>query len=117
YEIHMGRTVGERFTSPFCIEDRADAPVTGNGDLEGAMDASGSVMGTYIHGLFHNGELRGAMLQELARRKGVTLPEVTAEMDQDREYDKLADWVRSSIDMDLVYRVSGLSRDYDAAGD
>ncbi|MCI0830629.1 MAG: cobyric acid synthase [Chloroflexi bacterium] len=117
YEIHMGRTVGERFTSPFCIEDRADAPVTGNGDLEGAMDASGGVMGTYIHGLFHNGELRGAMLRELARRKGVTLPEVTAEMDQDREYDKLADWVRSSIDMDLVYRVSGLSRDYDAAGD
>ena len=117
YEIHMGRTVGEGFTSPFCIEDRADTPVTGNGDLEGAMDASGGVMGTYIHGLFHNGELRGAMLRELARRKGVSLPEVTAEMDQDREYDKLADWVRSSIDMDLVYRVSGLSRDYDAAGD
>jgi len=27
----------------------------------------------------------------------------------------LADWVRSSLDMDLVYRLSGLSRDYDAA--
>ena len=26
-----------------------------------------------------------------------------------------ADWVRSSLDMDLVYRVSGISRDYDAA--
>jgi adenosylcobyric acid synthase len=115
YEIHMGRTVGEGFSPPFRIEDRADVPVTGSGEFDGAIDASGSVMGTYIHGLFHNGELRGAMLQELARRKGVSLPDVTNELDLDREYDKLADWVRSSLDMDLVYRVSGLSRDYNAA--
>ena len=115
YEIHMGRTVGEGFSPPFRIEDRGDVPVTGAGDLDGALDASGSVMGTYIHGLFHNGELRTAMLNELARRKGVSLPDLTNELDLDREYDKLADWVRSSLDMDLVYRISRLSRDYDAA--
>ncbi len=115
YEIHMGRTVGEGISPPFRIEDRADVPVEGAGELDGALDASGSVMGTYIHGLFHNGELRTAMLKELARRKGVSLPDVTNELDLDREYDKLADWVRSSLDMDLVYRMSGLSRDYDAA--
>ena len=115
YEIHMGRTVGEGSSPPFRIEDRGDVPVTGAGDLDGALDASGSVMGTYIHGLFHNGELRTAMLNELARRKGVSLPDLTNELDLDREYDKLADWVRSSLDMDLVYRISRLSRDYDAA--
>ena len=115
YEIHMGRTVGQGFTPTFLIEDRADVAVTGSGDPEGALDATGSVLGTYIHGLFHNSELRGAMLQELARRKGVSLPDATAGVDLDREYDKLADWVRSSLDMDLVYRLSGLSRDYDAA--
>ena len=115
YEIHMGRIVGEGFSPPFRIEDRGDVPVTGAGDLDGALDASGSVMGTYIHGLFHNGELRTAMLNELARRKGVSLPDLTNDLDLDREYDKLADWVRSSLDMDLVYRISGLSRDYDAA--
>ena len=115
YEIHMGRTVGDGISPPFRIEDRADVPVDGAGELDGALDASGSVMGTYIHGLFHNGELRTAMLNELARRKGVSLPDVTNELDLDREYDKLADWVRSSLDMDLVYRMSGLSRDYDAA--
>ena len=115
YEIHMGRTVGEGISPPFRIEDRADVPVDGAGELDGALDASGSVMGTYIHGLFHNGELRTAILNELARRKGVSLPGVTNELDLDREYDKLADWVRSSLDMDLVYRMSGLSRDYDAA--
>jgi len=115
YEIHMGRTVGQGFTPTFLIEDRADAAVTGSGDPEGALDATGSVLGTYIHGLFHNSELRGAMLQELARRKGVSLPDAIAGVDLDPEYDKLADWVRSSLDMDLVYRLSGLSRDYDAA--
>ena len=115
YEIHMGRTVGEGFAAPFRIEDRADAPVTEADCMEGAMDSSGSVLGTYIHGLFHNGGLRDAMLRELARRKGVTLPDSSSELDMDREFDKLADWVRSSIDMDLVYRISGLSREYDAA--
>ena len=111
----MGRTVGEGFSPPFRIDDRADVPVTATGDMEGALDSSGSVMGTYIHGLFQNGGLRGAMLQELARRKGVTLPSSASDSDLDGEYDKLADWVRSSIDMNLLYRVSGLSRDYDAA--
>ncbi|MDE0719278.1 MAG: cobyric acid synthase [Dehalococcoidia bacterium] len=115
YEIHMGRTIGEGFSPPFLIQDRADVPVGGDGDLEGAIDASGSVMGTYIHGLFLNPELRGAMLAELGRRKGVSLPDVTTENNLDREYDKLADWIRSSIDMDLIYQMSGLSRKYNAA--
>ena len=115
YEIHMGRTVGESFSPPFRIEDRADVPVTEADALDGALDASGSVMGTYIHGLFHNTELRGAMLGELARRKGVALPDAIYDSDLDREFDKLADWVRSSMDMDLIYRVSGLNREYDAA--
>jgi adenosylcobyric acid synthase len=115
YEIHMGRTVGEGVSAAFRIEDRADAPVSSGGDSEGAIDASGSVMGTYIHGLFHNGELRNAMLKELARRKGVSLPDTGDVLDMDREYDKLADWVRASMDMDLIYRSSGLSRDYNAA--
>ena len=111
----MGRTIGEGISRPFLIEDRADVPVIGNGDLEGALDASGSVMGTYIHGLFHNREFTTEILKELARRKGVSLPDTSSDLDLDREYDKLADWVRSSINMDLIYRVSGLSLDYHAA--
>ena len=35
----------------------------------------------------------------------------------DQEFDKLADWVRSSLDMDLIYRMTGLTRDFEAAGD
>ena len=108
YEIHMGRTVGEGYIPPFAVTDRADAPVTSATALDGAMDSSGRVMGTYIHGLFHNAGVRRAMLGELARRKGVSLPE-GVDVARDREYDRLADWVRGSLRMDLVYDMIGVS--------
>ena len=106
YEIHMGRTVGEGFIPAFAVNDRADAPVTAATALDGALDESGRVMGTYIHGLFHNAGVRRAMLGELARRKGVSLPD-GVDVARDREYDRLADWVRSSLRMDLVYDMVG----------
>ena len=130
YEIHMGRTVfsddpagqmedavsrqaargapaKERteFTPAFHIRERSgqqwDRP-------DGAMDIRGRVLGTYIHGLFHNSALRRSILQSLAERKGVSLPPVAPHQSRDVEYDKLARLVRGSLDMDLVYRVAGL---------
>jgi adenosylcobyric acid synthase len=70
------------------------------------------VLGTYIHGLFQNGGLRQAVLRELARRKGVSLPWSSHDLSIDQEYDKLADWVRASLRMDLVYQMTGLDRDF-----
>ena len=32
------------------------------------------------------------------------------------EFDKLADWVRGSLNMDLIYQMSGLARDFDSVG-
>ena len=116
YEIHMGRTTGDGAGAPFIIDDRSDVPVTGATAFDGALEASGWVMGTYIHGLFHNSGLRGVILQGLARRKGVSLPRVDEELTMDGEYDKLADWVRASLKMDLVYQIAGLTRDFDTAG-
>ena len=126
YEIHMGRTISARprpdsasvggAGTPFQIHDRVDVPVTSGNDTDGCLDASGWVMGTYIHGLFHNGELRRSLLQSLARRKGVRLPDSADDVGLDREYDKLADWVRSSLNMDLVYEMTGLVRDFDSIG-
>ena len=109
YEIHMGRTTGEQVGIPFAIDYRADVPVTSGTAFDGAMDSTGQVLGTYIHGLFQNIELRRAVLRELARRKGVSLDLPEQEVVNDREYDKLADWVRSSLNMDLIYRMTGLS--------
>ena len=114
YEIHMGRTVVEGVGVPFAIDDRSDLAVTKDNALDGSLDSTGWVMGTYIHGLFHNTGLRQAMLQALARRKGVTLPSSDDVTSMDAEFDKLADWVRGSLNMDQIYQMSGLARDFDS---
>ena len=119
YEIHMGRTTltgggapgNGGLSAPFRINDRSDVSVTEATALDGVIDPSGRVMGTYIHGLFQNGGLRQAILRELARRKGVSLPGSSQDLSIDGEYDKLADWVRASLRMDLVYQMTGLERD------
>ena len=118
YEIHMGRTSGEGLQAPFAqapfsIEDRSDVPVTAETSQEGLLDSPGRVLGTYIHGLFHNGRLRRAVLQNLARIKGAEMPPPAQDATMDGEYDKLADWVRASLNMDLVYEMTGLSRHRD----
>ena len=113
YEIHMGRTTGDVVQAPFTITDRSDVSVSDETSQEGLLDSSGRVLGTYIHGLFHNGGVRRAVLQNLARAKGVTLPPSAQDATIDGEYDKLADWVRSALNMDQVYEMTGLSRHRD----
>ena len=68
-------------------------------------------MGTYVHGLFHSGCLRRGILNNVAARKGVTLPPAGEEFSQAAEYDKLADLVRSSLDMDAARCIAGLVHD------
>ena len=89
-------------------------PVTEETSFDGALAPSGRVLGTYIHGLFLNAELRRCILRALARAKGVTLPPLVGDHSIDQEYDKLADWVRASLNMDLIYQMSGLVRDFEA---
>jgi adenosylcobyric acid synthase len=107
YEIHMGRTDGAT-EAVFQVLERSGAPAS---HPDGAADAEGRVLGTYLHGLFHNRELRRALLQGLAARKGVSLPEGGADPDPDAEYDRLAATVRQHLDMELVYRIAGLRGD------
>lgn len=116
YEIHMGRTTGEGVALPFRICDRTDVAVTPATAYDGAMDMSGRILGTYIHGLFHNGQLRRGVLEELARRKGKALPADAGLGAMEAEFDKLADWVRGSLDMDLIYGIAGLDRHFDRIG-
>ena len=100
YEIHMGRSTGRCprafhiFETPWGREDR----------LEGALGDRGLVLGTYIHGLFHNRELRCRILSFLRRRYG--LPErKDVAWRRERYYDRLAEIVRSCLDLAAVYRI------------
>ena len=69
----------------------------------------GLTLGTYLHGLFHNRAVRRSILEYAAKRRGESLPPGGEEVDSNAEYDKLAMLVRKHLDMELVYRVTGLN--------
>ena len=104
YEIHMGQTYGKSH-APFRITERSGSAIN---SPDGAIDADGLTLGTYMHGLFHNHSLRHALLTNLAKRRGIPMPE-GAILDLDAEYDKLADLVRRSVDMNAIYEMTDLS--------
>ncbi len=102
YEIHMGGTAGGKLPYPIAVRTRSGRTVH---VPDGILDEEGLTLGTYLHGLFHNRGLRRRLLENLARRKGVILPQGLPESDPDFEYDKLAAHVRSHLDMEFVYRM------------
>jgi adenosylcobyric acid synthase len=101
YEIHMGHSHGGQ--PAFRLLARGDQPVDAS---DGAVDESGQVFGTYLHGLFDNPNLRQAWLRSLgwdAAFSGLSMAQV-----REREYDRLAQQVRESLDMNRVYQIVGL---------
>ena len=107
YEIHMGATIGDpgaTTETPFRLR-RSDGKHEAG---DGTISIDGWVMGTYVHGIFHSTELRRSILNKIAARRGVSLQFKEDAFSQSREYDKLADLVRSSLDMDAIYKIVGL---------
>jgi adenosylcobyric acid synthase len=107
YEIHMGiSTYGKEAKPLFKIVNKNGEKV----DYEdGAVNAYGNVMGTYIHGIFDGTSFRESVVNELRRRKGLERKtSITYESLRDKEIDKLAQIVRESLDMEKIYTIMGL---------
>jgi adenosylcobyric acid synthase len=114
YEIHMGRTYFSNgdIKSAFMIIERSGKEVMD--DDGGAVNREGDIIGTYIHGIFDNDAFRKAFLNHLRLKKGLSPVSARASIDKgedksgidwDREYDKLADFVRSNVDMNRLYEI------------
>ena len=102
YEIHMGQTRSQAKSSAFRITETPQ----GTADYtDGILNDKGTVLGTYMHGLFHNHDFRRVFLNNL--RKHWELPESERETvnTKDRQYDKLADLVRRSLDIPQICRI------------
>jgi adenosylcobyric acid synthase len=97
YEIHMGVSTLKGSAKPLLK--------LSNDMLDGCQ--YGDVYGTYLHGFFDSAECRDAILNALANRKGVTLAEKAFDFaaHKERNYDLLAQGVRDSLDMRLIYRI------------
>ena len=102
YEIHMGESVENNEESPFLILQTPDGKAAYN---DGSINNEGTVMGTYIHGIFNKDGFRAGFLDSLRKYHRMPVREVYNVEEKDREYDKLADLVRNSLDIQLVYRI------------
>ena len=96
YEIHMGR------------DGNAAASEPAAGPAARAVVSAGNVYGSYIHGLFDAPGVSDAVLKALCAQKGAdfsALGSFDAAAWKQRQYDLLADALRRSLDMELVYRI------------
>ena len=106
YEIHMGESSLED-EPVLSIISRSGRQVA---VADGAFNARLNVFGSYIHGLFENRAVRQGFLDFLRARKG--LPKRPVESDwaawREDRLDRLAQVVRSSLDMRAIYSLLGI---------
>jgi len=104
YEIHHGLSFPADGISPaFEIFEQSGQPVRIH---DGARDRNGRIWGSNIHGLFENASFRHRVLEELWKMKGRPCPVGPRRAwDLEREYNQLADLVRTHLDMPAIYRL------------
>jgi len=83
YEIHMGQT-------------ESSEPVFGD---DGCISASGTIIGTYLHGLFENSHFLDAVLSYICERKGIGYAPTGESSDP---FDELADIVETAVDIEAI---------------
>ncbi len=109
YEIHMG--VVEHVASSAGAYEIVSRSGASTSVSDGATDETGAVVGTMVHGLLDNPSVRADLLTALARRKGLAYEHGTGGLaSADDEYDRLADAVRESMDLDMLWRIAGITR-------
>ncbi len=103
YEIHMGVTELLDKCEPFLISD--------NESIAGVVNSSGTVYGTYFHGIFDNEQFIISFFNNLRKKKGID-PIKSSRLDirfeRERQYDLLADIIKNNLDISQIYRIIGL---------
>jgi adenosylcobyric acid synthase len=108
YEIHMGRTSRGTVSPSFHVE-LSEIKEASARENEGAVNESGLIWGTSIHGLFDQAEFRRGWLNRARGRKGLSPISthesklVTAHLRG--ELDRWADHLERYMNMDPIYTV------------
>ena len=106
YEIHMGDTTLLEGAVPFQQLMRGTELV-----IDGCC--AGDAYGTYMHGVLDTPEVLEPLIRALLARKGISASDITVfdpAQYKEEQYDKLADMVRSALDMERIYQI--LEADY-----
>lgn len=96
YEIHNGKS--EVAGVPWFHKE--------DGSPEGCTDGK-NIFGSYIHGLLDNPGVIDEVLKNAAHKKGLSLKEdiLSYTAYKERQYDKLAEVLRTRLDMEKLYRI------------
>jgi len=103
YQIHLGRTDA----LPGRLPGAPIFELPGASGTDGWLSEEGWIAGCYLHGLFENDAFRRGVLRALAERRSMQLGEV-APFDRQAEYDKLADLLQRSLDMQQLKAICDL---------
>ena len=105
YEIHMGKSefLGEVHHAFKITNQMNDKKVY----HDGLISDNGLVMGTYIHGIFDNDNFRRTLLNALRKRKNLKPLDkiINTYAQKQHSYNRLANMVRNSMKMDLIYKM------------
>lgn len=102
YEIHMGKTE--------VLENQPIFSLVSVPGCEQKLDGccKDHLYGTYLHGLFESGEITSAFARALLQEKGYDCESIqTMDLSElrEQEYDKLAEILRNSLDMEKIYEI------------
>ncbi|MDT9725634.1 cobyric acid synthase [Xylanibacillus composti] len=103
YEIHHGWTHYEQ-GQPFSVLTRMGSSEEVR---DGMLDEHRKLMGTYVHGVFHNDAFRAAWLNGIRARKGLAplKDRPNSELLREEAYDRLADVLEQQLDMERIERI------------
>ncbi|WP_221564977.1 cobyric acid synthase [Alkalihalobacillus sp. TS-13] len=95
YEIHLGKTTHAESEQNFIELE--------NGRTEGFCNEDGTIIGTYLHHLFHNDDWRNEWLNRIRERKGLKIrsPIYAAHLKEER-FDSLAERLKENLDWTLL---------------
>lgn len=96
YEIHMGITQETGTASSFTEVDGSSCGWQ-----------KGNCYGTYVHGVFDSSNIAGGIVNALLASKNLVGSAVAVDSDtyKEMQYNKLADTVRASLDMQKIYEI------------
>jgi adenosylcobyric acid synthase len=95
YEIHMGETTAQGASRPaFWLTKRVDQAVSLD---DGQISPDGRVVGTYLHGILDNDDLRAALLAWAGG--GAVAPSADYAVFKNKQYDLLADLLEVNLNL------------------
>jgi adenosylcobyric acid synthase len=72
---------------------------------DGAINAKGNVLGTYLHGIFNGRSFRDGFINALRRYHKLPDCNDYPIINREESYDRLAETVRLNLDMKKIYEI------------